>query len=123
MPLSLNTVGVTPTDITATPAPATIPSHVSFSTIPTHVTAGTNNGSENDISDGILEIVQMGSIPADIVALSCLREKNHNALSPAQVSLQEGVAVSGIPNTLSVTSDPSLMELSDRTINELLRRL
>ena len=69
VPSSLNTVGVTPTDTTATPASATIPSHISFSTIPTHVTAGTNNGSENYISDGIPEIVQMGSIPADIVAL------------------------------------------------------
>ena len=72
MPLSLDTVGVTPTDTTATPAPVTIPSHVSFSTIPTHVTAETNNGFDSNSLYGILDIIEMGSPPSSNVAMISL---------------------------------------------------
>ena len=104
MPSSLTPVDVTPTAIAAMPAPASIISHTYFATIPAHVTAGTNNGSESDSSDGILEIIEMGSPPAATVALSSLRDTIHNELSRAQGSLQEEVAVAGSPNAVSATS-------------------
>ena len=93
MLLSLNPVDVNPTEITATPAPAAIPSHASVTTIPAHVASGTNNGSESDRSYGILEIIGMWSPPAATVALSSLCDTIHNALSRAQGSLQEEVEV------------------------------
>ena len=123
VPSSLPPLDVTPTAITATPAPAAIPSHAFVANIPAHVTAGTNNGSESDSSDGILEIIEMGSPPAATVALSSLRDTIHNELSRAQGSLQEEVAVAGSPNAVSATSEPSLLDSAERTINGLWRRL
>ena len=117
MTLSLTPVGMTPTAITTTPAPAAIPSNTSVAPIPIHVTAGTNNGSESNSSDGILEIIEMYSPPSATVALSYLRDTIHNALSQAQEYLQEEVAVAGIPNTVSSTSEPSMLDLAERTIN------
>ena len=81
MPSYLNTVDVTPTAITATPAPAAIPSHASIATIPAHVTAGTNNGSESDSSDDILDIIEMKSTTSATFVLSSLIETIHNELS------------------------------------------
>ena len=80
MPPSLTPVDVTPTDITATPAPSAIPSHASVATIPSHVTGGTNNGSESGSLDSTLEIVEMTSPHASTVALSSLSNKIHNSL-------------------------------------------
>ena len=123
MPLSLTPVDVTPTTITATPAHAAISSHASVATIPAHVTSVTNNRSESNRLDGIPEIIEMGSHPAAIVALSSLCDTIHNELSWAQGSLKEEVAFAGIPNTVSDTSETSFMDLAEQTINELLIRL
>ena len=112
-----------PTATTTTPAPVAAPSHASVATIPANVTAGTNNESESDSSDGILEIIEIWIPPAATFTLSSLRDKIHNALSRAQGSLHEEDAVVGSPNTVSATSDTSLLELSERTINELLMRM
>ena len=65
----------------------------------------------------------MGSPPAATVALSSLRGTIHNALLMSQRYLQEEVAVAGSPNTVSDTSEPSFLELADRTINDILRRM
>ena len=106
MPLSLNPVDVTPTSITATPSPVAITSQSFLATIPKHVTAGTNNGSESDSSDGILEINEIGSPPAATVTLNFLCDTIQNELSRVQGSLQEEVAVTGIPKTLLSISEP-----------------
>ena len=105
-PSSINTVDTTLTAITATPAPASIPSHASVATIPVHVTDGNKNGSESDILYDILEIIEMGITPAVTVTLIFLREKIHNAMLRAQGYLQEEVAVTGSPNKVSSTSEP-----------------
>ena len=123
VPLSLTTVDVNPTAITAMPSPMAIPSHASVATITAHVTAGTNNGSESDISDGILDIIEMGSPPNTTVALISLRNTTDNKLPQEQISLQEEVSVTGNPNTASATSEPSFVDLDKRNINQLLRRL
>ena len=65
----------------------------------------------------------MVSRPAATVALSSLCDTVYNALSWAQGSLQEEVSVAVSHNTVSSTSETSLMYLADRTINELLRWL
>ena len=65
----------------------------------------------------------MGSPPAATVNLISLRDTIHNALSWAQESLKEEVAFTGSPNTVSDTSEPSLLYLDDWTIDELLRRI
>ena len=104
--LSLTIADVTPTSTNATPEPAALPSHASIATIPAHVTAGTNNVSKRDSSDGILEIIDMGSPPAATVSLSSICDTIYNALSRAQRSLQDEVAVAGSPNTVSATSEP-----------------
>ena len=106
MTSSLTLVDLAPTVITDMPAPSAITYHDSIATIPAHVTAGTNNGYKSNRSDDILEIIDMGIPPAATVALSYLREKIHNELSREQGYLQEEVAVAGIPNTVSATSDP-----------------
>ena len=95
-----------PNAITATPEPTAITSHASVATIPAQITSGTNNGSKNDSSDGILEIIEMEIPPAATVALSSLRGKNYNEMSRAQGSLQEEVAVAGGTNVVSDTSEP-----------------
>ena len=84
MPLSLTTVDVNPTAITAMPSPMAIPSHASVATITAHVTAGTNNGSESDSLDDTLQIIEMGSPPNDTVALISLCDTIQNSLSQAQ---------------------------------------
>ena len=85
MPSSLTPVNVEPTAITTTPAPApaAIPYHDSVATIAAHVSAGTKNGYESNRSDGILEIIEMGSNLAATVAMSSLRYTIHNKLSRA----------------------------------------
>ena len=65
----------------------------------------------------------MGSPPDATVTLSSLCDKINNALSRAQEYLQEEVAVAGSPNTVSATSEPSLMDLTERTINNPMRQL
>ena len=62
----------------------------------------------------------MGSPPAATVALSSLRGTIHNALLMSQRYLREEVAVAGSPNTVSDTSYPSLMDLYELTINDML---
>ena len=106
MPLSLNPVDVTPTSITATPSPVAITSHSFPATIPKHVTAGTNNGSDSYISDGIMEIIEFMSPPSATVTLNFLCDIIQNALSQAQGYLQEEVAVAGIPTTVLSISEP-----------------
>ena len=120
---SLTPVDVTPTAITTTPAPVFIIYHASVVTIPIHFTAGTNNGSEINSSDSTLDITEMGSTPAATVSLISLRDKIHNALLRAQGYLQEEVAVAGSPDTVSAISEPSLLDLSERTINKMMRRM
>ena len=71
---------MTPTAITATPAPAAIPSQASIAPILAHVTAGTNNRYESEISDGILDIIEKVITLAVTVALSSLRGTIQNAL-------------------------------------------
>ena len=123
MPSYLTTIDMIPTAIAATPAPAVITSHTYVATISAHVTARTNNASESDSSYGIPEIIEMGGPPSATVALISLRNTIHNALSRAQGHQQAEFAVAVIPNTVSATSEPSLLDLAERTINELLRRL
>ena len=123
VPSSLTPIDVTPTATTALPAPVAITYHASVATIPAHVTSGTNDESDSDRSDGILEIMEIGIPPATAVAMSSLCDTIHNALLWVQGYLQENVAFSGRPNTVSATSEPSLMDLAERTINELLMRL
>ena len=123
MPSSLTPIDVTPTSITAMSEPKPIPFHTYVSTIPTHVTYGTNNRFESNSSDGILEIIDIGSTPFATVDLSYLHDTIHNALSRSQGSLQEEFAVAGSLNTVSATSEPSFLDLDDRTINELMSQL
>ena len=123
MSLSLTLVEVTPTTITPTPAPVAIPYQASVINIPAHVTSGTNNGSESDSSDGILDIIETEIPPDATVALSSLHVTIQNALSRAQGSLQEENSVAEIPNTVSYTSEPLFMEFSEQNINDLLMRL
>ena len=123
MPSYITPVDVTPTVITATPAPAAIPYHASVTTIPAHVANGTKNGSDINSSDGILEIIDMEIPPDSNVTLSYLHAKIHNSLSQVQGYLQEEIEVAGIPNTVSATSEPSFLELADRTINDIPRRM
>ena len=78
MPPSLTPVDVNPTSITAAPAPAAITYHDSVATIPVHITSGTNNGYESNSSDGILEIIEMGSTPDRTVDTSSLCGTIHN---------------------------------------------
>ena len=61
----------------------------------------------------------MGSPPATTVALISLCDTTHNALLPEQGSLKEYILVAGSPNTVSATSDLSLLYLAEQTINEL----
>ena len=123
LPSSLNPVYVNRTVIAVMPAPAAIPSHASVATIPAYVTAGTNNGSDINILDVILRIIYMGVRPASTVALISLRDTIQNILSRAQVYLQEEVEFLRSPNSVSDTSELPLLELSEHTINELLRCL
>ena len=90
---------------------------MSIATIPANVTTGTNNVSKRGISDGILGIIEMGSPPAATATLSYLDEKFYNALSWAQGCLKEEVEVMGSTNTVLSTSEPSLLDLYERSIN------
>ena len=65
----------------------------------------------------------MESPPAATFDLSSLLYTIHNALLRVQGSLKEEVAVEGSPNTVSATSEPSLLDLDEWTTNELLRRM
>ena len=110
MPSSLTNVDVTPNDIATTPALSAITYHASVTTIHTHVTVGTNNGSDSDSLDSILEIIEITSPPAATVSLSYLCEKIHNSLLRAQGYIQEKVSDEGSPNTVSATSEPSFLD-------------
>ena len=103
MHLYLTPVDVIPIAITTTPTPTAFASNASVAITPAHVTAGINNGSESDRSDGILEIIYMGRPPAATVTIIYLCEKMHNTLLQAQGYLQEDVEVAGSPNTVSAT--------------------
>ena len=65
----------------------------------------------------------MGSPPYATTPLSFIRDTIQNVLSRVQGSLQEEVKVAGNPNTVSSKSEPSFMDLADRTINDLLMQL
>ena len=92
---------MTPTDITLIPATTAILSHASVVTTPAHVTAGTKNGYDSNSSDGVLDIIDMGSSPTATVNMSSLRGTIQNALYRAQESLQEEVSVAVSLNTVS----------------------
>ena len=100
MPSSLTTVDVITTAITTMPVPVAIPSHASVATIPAYVNTVTNNGYDINSSDGILEIIEMGSPPDATVAMSSLYDTINNALPWVQVSLQEEFVFAESPNTV-----------------------